>query len=205
MHVHVCKILSSYLQFDINLFKAELGAPAGLAYSVAFNKFGLRICFLGISQNLSSYARRFSRRLVTHHNLLLKGRDGLESAIVDTAVADANRAASLSPFRKLQIISALRDASASEAAAEGYSFLKSCGSAVCLAQGDLLPREAITLLNDLQDIFAPAISSENSKSPAVPASISEVLYKPFWKPRGASPCMIPGVPLISNACGRIQR
>ena len=187
------------------LSKAELGAPAGLAYDVGFNKFGLRICFLGISQNIASYARRFSRRLVTHHNLLLKGRDRLEPSIVDTAVADANRATFLSPFRKRQMVSTLKESTASEAAAEGYSLLKSCSSAVCLAQGDLLPREAIGLLNDLQDIFAPAISSDDSKSPAVPASISEVLYKPYWKPRGASPCMIPGVPLISNACGRIQR
>merc|ERR1719469_1621751 len=31
---------------------AALGAPGGLAYDVSFNKFGLRICFLGISQNL---------------------------------------------------------------------------------------------------------------------------------------------------------
>ena len=187
------------------LSKAELGAPAGLAYDIGFNKFGVRICFLGISQNIASYARRFSRRLVTHHNLLLKGRDRLDPSIVETAVANASRATFLSPFRKRQIILTLKESTASEAAAEGYSLLKSCTSAVCLAQGDLLPKEAIGLLNDLKDIFAPAISSEDSKSSAVPATISEVLYKPYWKPRGASPCMIPGVPLISNACGRIQR
>jgi hypothetical protein len=44
----------------------------------AKRKFGLRICFLGISQNIALYARRFSRRLVTHHNLLPKGRDRLD-------------------------------------------------------------------------------------------------------------------------------
>ena len=184
--------------------KAELGAPAGLAYDINFNKYGVRISFLGISQNIASYARRFCRRLVAHYKTLLQGSNRLDPTIVDTAVADANKARSLSPIRRLQIVAVLRDSSASEAAFEGYSLLKSCSGAICLAQGDLLPKEAIGLVNDLQNIFKTAISSEVSPPPAIPP-ISAVVYKPFWKPRSASPCLIPGVPLISNTCGRVQR
>jgi len=186
------------------LSQAELGAPAGLAYTASFNSFGLRICFLGISQNIASYARRFCRRLVNEQSSLLKGPDQLDPSIVDMAIYSANRATNLSPLRKRQIISTLKETTASEAALEGYFFLKSCSGAICLAQGDLLPQEAVGLVNDLQGIFIEAISNDGSRTPAIPP-ISEVLYKPFWRPRGASSCTVPGVPLISNACGRIQR
>lgn len=183
--------------------KAELGAPAGLEYAISFNKFGLRICFLGISQNIASYARRFCRRLVIEHTLLFKGPDQLDPTVVDMSVFIANRATSLSPLRKRQIVSKIKESRSSEVALEGYSFLKSCSSAIVLAQGDLLPKEAVGLVNDLQGIFVDDMSNDGSQTSAVPP-LGDVLYKPYWKPRSSS-CSIPGVPLVSNACGRIQR
>lgn len=141
---------------------------------------------------------------MAEHTSLLKGSDVLDPDVVDMAVFYANRATSLSALRKRQIISTLKDARASEVALEGYSFLKSCRTAICLAQGDLLPKEAVGLVNDLQGIFVDAISNDGSQTAAVPP-ISEVLYKPYWKPRGASSCTVPGVNLISNPCGRVMR
>ena len=141
---------------------------------------------------------------MTHQNVLLKGPDQVDPSVIETAVFNANRATSLSSLRKRQLVSSMMDSTATEVAAERYSFLKSCSSAICLAQGDLLPEEALGLVNDLQGIFGQAISSDASPTSAIPP-ISEVLYKPFWKPRGASSCSIPGVPLVSNPCGRIQR
>lgn len=184
--------------------KAELGAPAGLSYAISFNKFGLRICFLGISQNIASYARRFCRRLVVEHTLLLKGPDQLDPTVVDMTIFLVNRATSLSPLRKRQIITSLKESTAPDVALEGYSFLKSCTSAICLAQGDFLPKEAVGLVNDLQGIFVDAISNDGSQTSAAVPPIGDVLYKPNWKPR-SSLCSIPGIPLISNACGRVQR
>lgn len=128
----------------------------------------------------------------------------MDATVVDMALLYANRATSISPLRKRQIISRMKDASASEVALEGYLFLKSCSTAICLAQGDLLPKEAAGLVNDLQGIFVDAMNTDAFQTSAVPP-IGEVLYKPYWRPRGASSCAIPGVPLISNACGRILR
>ena len=32
----------------------ELGAPAGLAYKISYNKYGMRVSFLGLSQSIAS-------------------------------------------------------------------------------------------------------------------------------------------------------
>ena len=142
---------------------------------------------------------------MSHHNALLKRPDQVDRSIVDAAVSTANRATSLSPLRKRQVISAIKDSTSSEIAAEGYSLLKSCSSAICVAQGDLLAREALGLANDLQEIFSKVISTDESHQSSAVPSLGEMLYKPYWKPRGGSSCSIPGVPLISNPCGRIKR
>lgn len=184
-------------------FQAELGAPGALAYDIAFNKFGLRICFLGISQNLPSYARRFCRRLVEHHRNLAFGYADISRSTVDLAVYQAKQLSSRSKLRQRQIIGVLCDSTSSDVAIEGSTFLRSCSGAVCHAQGDLLPREAVKLLSDLQDIFE-SVTSESAVQTALP-ELEKVLYKPLWKPRSASSCLIPGVSLVSNACGRVQR
>ena len=188
-----------------NVFQevAELGLPAGLAYDVSFNKFGMRLCFLGISQNIASYAKRFCRRLVRHHERLAKVR-AIDPSVTSMAVTDATRQSGVSTIRKGQIINAIRSSTPQQAAAEGVAFLASCQGAVCLAQGDLLPKEATDLTRDIKLVFGPAIDTgPNASEPAVP-SLQSILYKPMWKPRSTI-CLIPGVPLICNACGRIPR
>lgn len=155
---------------------------------------------------MASYLRRLCRRLVRHHRILaLQGpNNSLSPSIVELAVADANRATSVSPLRRRGIIGTLRDAKIGQVASEGAMFLETCRGGICFAQGDVLPKEAIGLVKDVQRIFAGSIAVSERVAPAVP-ELSEILYKPFWKPRSSSICQIPGVPLISNSCGRIQR
>lgn len=155
---------------------AELGAPAGLAYEISFNKYGMRICFLGLSQNVPSYARRISRRVVEHQTKLLESGESFPLPIVEASIRSATRSTNMSPRRKKQIIGLLRDASPIDSAVEGIAFFKSCRGGVCFSQGknmngyfpnflsllpntndpltgDLLPKETIALMSDLKEIF----------------------------------------------------
>lgn len=115
--------------------QAELGAPAGLAYDLSFNKFGMRVCFLGISQNLPSYARRFSRRLAQHHKDLLDGVEVLDPSVTETALYGM-RGAGLSPLRKREIERILKGTTVYEAATEvgiqpvNYGMCLTCTNAI---------------------------------------------------------------------------
>lgn len=132
---------------------------------------------------------------------------GMKQTVVESTVLYANRKIGLSLVRKRKSLSVIREASAQEVSREGKEFLKSCSGALCLIQGDVLPKEAILLVGELKGLFDSATRSEKDdtvKQPAVP-ELSEILYNPFWKPRSASLCSIPGVPLISDSCGRIPR
>jgi transcriptional regulator of met regulon len=164
----------------------------------------MRLAFLGISPNLSSYTRRLCRRLVEHHFHLLEGPELLSFSVTDTAVAGASRVEGMAIQRQRRLVSNLRRSTAYETAAEAIAFLRSCTGAVCFAQGDLPPKEVYELRDDLKEIFRPVVGPSGSSSPATP-SIDDLLYKPVWKPRSAPSCTISGVPLISNACGRIPR
>jgi len=192
------------LSFDDDIVDlAELGAPAGLAYDLSFNEYGLRICFRGLSQTLPSYARRFSRRLVQHHARIVEGSVAIGSATKRVAVSQARRLQG-SPLRKRQIIGNLITSSSLDAASEGLYFLNSCEGGLGFAQGDILPNEAIQLCKELKSIFSK-VATENYRVPLQP-NLKEILApKPYWKPKTSSPLLIPGVALISDACGRVQR
>jgi insulysin len=189
---------------------AELGAPGGLAYDVSFNKFGMRLAFLGPSQMLPSYARRICRRLMEHPVRLLEGPEMLPVAIKAGAVSVARRQPGITQRRK-RIISNLRSARAVDAAAEGIAFLKSCAGAVAFAQGDLLPEEVDDLLRALKDIVREAPAGMSSAglgarpAPSAVPTINDLVYNAQWKPRNASPWTLPGMTLMSDACGRVPR
>ena len=186
---------------------SELGAPGALAYELSFNKYGLRLSFLGLSQTMPSYARRMIRRLITVSSELLKGPEQLSPSITSIALANASRAPGLSPGRRRRIMSNLRSSTAYDAASEGIAFLRSCTGTVCFADGDLLRSETIELVESLQEILSDSLGSQIQKqteAPATPA-LQDILYRPVWKPRSASACSVAGVPLISDACGRIPR
>ena len=187
---------------------AELGAPGGLAYDWTFTKFGLRLAFLGISQTLASYVRRFCRRLVEYSNQMLQGPELLPTKLQSMAVASARRLPGMTQRRK-RIISNLRSSTAYEAATEGIVFFNSCSGGVAFAQGDLLPQEVDALMDDLREIFGSACDLNNARKSAAAASaipsIEDLVFKPQWKPRYASPCTLPGMILMSDACGRVPR
>jgi ribosomal protein S18 len=165
----------------------------------------MRLAFLGINPNLSSYTRRLCRRLVEYHFQLLDGPEILPSSVTETAVAGASRVTGMAVQRQRRLVSNLRRSTAHETADEAIAFLRSCTGAVCFAEGDLLQKEVYELRNDLKEIFRPVVGPSGSASPASTPYIDDLLYKPVWKPRFASSCTISGVPLISDACGRIPR
>ena len=163
----------------------------------------MRICFLGISQNIASYARRICRRIVRHQTALLENPEKFKSNIEEAAIQTAMRA-KISPQRRTQVITSIREATTSDAALEGIAFFRSCSGGICFSQGDMLQREAADVLADLKSIFRSVTGSNVSPVPAVP-EIEDIIYRPFWIPRSASSCTIPGANLVSDACGRIPR
>jgi insulysin len=195
----VWKLSLEYALTDL----AELGAPAGLAYEISFNKYGLRLAFLGLSQNVASYARRISRRIVDHQNKLLEGPPKLPDTILDASRRNVNRFR-MSPQRRTVLLNILKDVTAKDAALEGISFFDSCSGAVCIGQGDILPSEALELLADLKVIYKQVTGKNVVPTPAIPEP-NDILYTASWIPRSASVCTIPGSNLISNACGRVPR
>jgi insulysin len=194
------KISLQYALSDL----AELGAPAGLAYEISFNKFGMRVAFLGLSQNIASYARRISRRMVDYQNKLLEGPEQLPKSVIETSIREVNRFR-MSPQRKTVIENLLRETTATDAAREATGFFQSCSGAVCFAQGDMLPSEALSLLGDLKKIFRKVIGSNVSPTPAIPSIEEDLTYRASWIPRSASACTVAGASLISNPCGRVPR
>jgi insulysin len=198
-HSEVWRISLEYALSDL----AELGAPAGLAYEISYNKFGMRVCFLGLSQNIASYSRRLCRRIVDHTNQLLEGPDQIPDLIIDASIRNTNRFR-MSSRRKRLVLNTLRQTTASDAAREGTSFFNSCSGGVCFAQGDMLPSEALSLLADLKKIFRQTTGANVLPFPAVP-DVDDLLYKANWIPRSASVCTISGATLISNPCGRVPR
>jgi insulysin len=185
---------------------AEQGASGGLAYETRFNQYGMRISFMGPSQTLQSYAKRMMQLLVEHQMQLLKGKRSLRNRSI--AIADANKATDLSLVRRKSIINTLQKAKQYDVALEGIFFLRSCSDAVCFSQGDVTPDETRELLDDLRQILAGSVGgrSNRGKDPLLEIpSIDDLINLPTWKPRNASPCYVPGVSLMSDACGRILR
>ncbi|KAL3906170.1 MAG: hypothetical protein SGARI_004120, partial [Bacillariaceae sp.] len=177
------KISLEYALSDV----AELGIPGGLSYEISFNKFGMRIAFLGLSQNVASYARRISRRIVDHQNRLLEGPETISEVVVETSIREESRFR-MSPQRKTLIVNLLREATSLDASKEAASFFQSCSGAVAFAQGDMLPSEAVLLLGDLKKIFRKVIGSNVSPSPAIPDIEADLMYRANWLPRSASTC-----------------
>jgi len=183
---------------------AELGSPASLAYEISFNKYGVRICFLGLSQNIGPYARRVVRKVVDHQTKLLEGPQKLPRSLVDASINSVKQSRQLSSRRKIESIAIMRDTSATEAAVEAIAFFKSCRGGVCYSQGDLLPQETRGLLIDLRTILEPVLGKGTGTGVGLPA-IDDIQYRANWVPRSASSCSIAGAKLISDACGRIPR
>jgi len=166
----------------------------------------MRVCFLGVSQNIASYARRLSRRIVEHPSKLFEMADqAFPDSIVASASRTAARAPKLSSRRRQDLSFELREATTADAAVEATAFFKSCSGGVCYVQGDLVPMEAIALLGELKVIFRSVTGANVKPTPPAPPSVEDIVYRPNWIPRSASSCSVAGSVLISDACGRVPR
>ena len=194
------------LSFDDEILGlAELGAAAGIAYETSLNRSGLRICFRGVSQTLPSYVRRFCRRLVQHHVKLLDGSTKMADSVPSRASALANRSPQMTRAEKDFVANFVTKVSERDVANEASFFLKSTSGGYLVTQGDFLPRESQKLLSELQSIFSYYTTATASSHFVSRPELRDLLYRPIWKPNVSSPCLLPGVPLISDACGRVPR
>jgi hypothetical protein len=98
----------------------------------------------------------------------------------------------------------LRTASFLDVGTEGSELINSITGVVAISQGNF--EAAMDVVKDLDSIFAADASIGKFGPPMMSLpSMSELCYKPYWKPRFASGCYVPGVNLMSDACGRITR
>lgn len=191
------------LSFDDEVLDlAELGASAGIAYETSMNSAGLRLCFRGVSQTLSSFVRRFCRRLVQHHVNLLEGSTKISETVRQSAISDAYRSPKINRLEKLQMTDTARLITEKDVATQGLFFLRCTNGGRLISQGDVVSSEALELLSELQFVFKEFGYAEGFSSQP---ELADLLYRPFWKPRDASQCLLPGISLISDACGRIPR
>mmetsp|Transcript_23282 Transcript_23282/g.45042 ORF Transcript_23282/g.45042 Transcript_23282/m.45042 type:complete len:1027 (+) Transcript_23282:268-3348(+) len=188
------------LSFDDEILDlAELGSVAGIAYETSLNQAGIRLCFRGVSQTLPSYVRRFCRRFIQHHMNLVDGTTIISDSAYQRAEIEASRSPKISRLQKQQNI--IR-APEREVGMEGLALMNSIAGGYLISQGDVLPNESRLLVTSLQQIFG---GFKVSIDPFPEPPLREVMYKPYWKPRDASSCLLPGVTLISDACGRVPR
>lgn len=88
-----------------------------------------------------------------------------------------------------------------QAIAHQGRFFLNCTTGGCLiTQGDILPKEGSKLADDVCYIFREYGHAASHFE--VNPEIRDLLYTPEWRPRDSSPCLLPGVQLISDACGR---
>ena len=180
-----------------------MGAIAGIAYETSLNSAGIRLCFRGVSQTLPSYVRRFCRRFVQHHVKLFDGTTKISESVYQRALLDASRSPKINRLRRQKVTDFARRVSERDVAIQGSSLLQSVNGGYLISQGDVLPKESLKLLSELQLIFRDFASSTHGfvSEPDLP----DLMYRPFWKPRSSSPCLLPGVALISDMCGRVPR
>ena len=100
------------------------------------------------------------------------------------------------------MIDTTRQVTEKDVAEQGLLLLRCTSGGVLVSQGDVLPNESSKLLADLQYVFREFCSASSF---SVHVEIRDLLYRPFWMPRDSSPCLLPGISLISDACGRIPR
>ena len=183
--------------------KSELGASAGIAYDTSFNPAGLRLCFRGVSQSLPSYVRRFCRRLVQHHVKILEGSSKISETVYQKALLDVRSTMKVNMLNRETASSSPRQIPDQEVANQGSYFLKCTTGAVMITQGDILPKEGNKLLDEVRTIFRDY--GKGALYYDANPNLRDLLYTPYWRPRDASPCLLPGVHLISEACGRVPR
>lgn len=182
---------------------SELGASAGIAYETSFNPTGLRISFRGVSQSLPSYIRRFCRRLIHHHERTLSGSTQISDGVYRKGTLELGSSAKINMLRKENVSTSSHRISEQDVANQGSYFLKCTTGGLLVTQGDIIPSEGLQLLRDVKHIFREY--GKATMQFAADPEIRDLLYVPYWKPRESSPCLLPGIQLVSDSCGRVPR
>jgi hypothetical protein len=172
----------------------------------------VRVCATGLSQSLAEYTAALGSALRAH----VEARaDALGAPLAADALAQLERMPAPAwtagwQARRRAIAAELRTARAADVAAEGRALWASVRAMLVLAQGDLLPVEALSLADAFRErAAAPAagggLAGGGADAEQWPA-LGELLYMPRWSPaREGDPCLLPGVQLVADACGRIPR
>ena len=184
---------------------AELGAVGGLAYELRFNQHGLRIAILGLGDNISSYTKRFMKRLINYQERLSDGNIAFLESVREKAISDMKREHHLPMDSKTKILQTLEKSSIFDVALEGKKFLQSCEGAVYFSQGNLSSLETERLVAELKNILEGRLGKQNSSNKMTIPPIEDLVATPIWKPRNASICYITGISLLCDACGRVPR
>ena len=133
----------------------------------------------------------------------MDGSTKISESLYQRAIADANRSPKVNRLRKQKTDSFSSRVSERDVANQGMSLLRATSGGFLISQGDVLPKEALKMLSEIELIFRDFTRSSDNF--VINPDIGDLMYLPFWKPRDASPCLLPGVALISDACGRIPR
>ena len=89
---------------------------------------------------------------------------------------------------------------------QGLFFLRCTNGSYLILQGDVLPNESLKPLSKLQYVFwnfGPFVKEKEVNQNE--SDLTTISYQPFWKPWDDSPCLLPGLSLISDSCGQIPR
>lgn len=160
--------------------------------------------FRGVSQTLPSYVRRFCRRLVQHHLRLLDGTTKIPASVYQKALVEANRSSKISRLTNIGNNPGSYSSQMSEqhVASQGSFFLKCTCAGILITQGDILPKEGNKLMKEIRHIFRAYAKAENhfETNPV----LRDLLYRPHWRPRDSSPCLLPGVALVSDGEYRLN-
>lgn len=184
---------------------AELGAVGGLAYELRYNQHGLRIAIIGLGDNVSSYTKRFMKRLMNYQERLSGGSISFLESVREKAISDIKRERHFPMNRRTKILQTLEKSTIFDVALEGNKFLQSCEGAVCFSQGDLSSFETECLAADVKNILEGTLGKQNSSNKMTIPPIEDLVATPIWKPRNASICYITGISLLCDACGRVPR
>lgn len=141
--------------------------------------------------------------MVQHHDKILSGSARISSSVYKKGMLDAGRSSKISRLKKENIPASSQQISEQDIGNQGRYFLSCTKTGILITQGDILPKEGNKLLDDVRYIFRECGKLANHFE--VSPQLRDLLYVPYWRPRDSSPCLLPGVQLVSEACGRVPR
>jgi hypothetical protein len=134
---------------------------------------------------------------------MLNGSYRISDSLYQKSMLDVSRSSKVIKLNRDSNSSTSRQVNEQEVGNQGGYFLKCTTGGILITQGDVTPTESRNLVQDVKYIFRE-YGNAASHFGANP-EIRDLLYAPYWKPRDSSPCLLPGVSLVSESCGRVPR